>query len=294
MMQGPEAVGYRVHRPSGSNGDLIYLTTTRGIIIASYAQGRVVGSISWYSRGNYICSDPTNGNVFIREGDTIYEYAHGAVSPMATLTLSGYYITGGCSVDPTTGNLAQAAVSQGRDPKAVVLVYSGGQGAPTPYADKRIQTFGYPAYDDAGNLFVPANLKRVFRIAELPTGKSAFTLIKTPNVTGVVSKIQWVGRYLALELHYDSGGNAIDQIQISGRRGRVVSSTPILRAASAYFWIQDGSVVGLSSRIRLHNDQALAIWPYPSGGEPSDKFYGMTKGRKDRAYDVTVSIAPSR
>ena len=100
----------RAHQASGSNGELVYVVTDKAVLMASYPDGQIVGSIPFYSLAGNVCSDPRNGNVFIPEGYAIYEYAHGGTVPIATLSVpNGYDAQGGCSVDPMTGNLAQMA-----------------------------------------------------------------------------------------------------------------------------------------------------------------------------------------
>ena len=284
-------------RRLSSNGDLVYLTTARAVIIVSYPQGQIVGSIPWYSQSSYICSDPNDGNVFIPEGDTIYEYAHGGTSPIATLSgLAGYNVAG-CSVDPTTGNLAVATtLINGSSAKGAVLVYPGAKGAPTSYTDKKLHLFDYPAYDDAGNLFVTSDTRAGgFRIAELPVGKGQFRHITLPGDFIFLDKIQWYGGYLTFERDdVSGGGSVIDQVQISGRTATVVNSVPLLRATNRYFWIQDGSVIGQYDIVKARGNRAIAVWPYPSGGHPTTHFYGVTKGREDYPWDLTVSVSPSR
>ena len=296
----------RVHTASGSSGELIYVTTSKAVIMLSYPQGNNVGSIPWstqFDRG-YICSDPTSGNVFIPEGSggsdsKIYEYAHGATSPMATLSLpAGYTEPTGCAVDPTTGNLA-VNINYGPYNRGALLVYPGVQGAPVVYSDKQLTYFYYPAYDDSGNLFSTSHGKEGgIRIAEIPAGQNQFTLIKFTNCTCVPSKMQWDGSYLTFE---DPGqsGNAlfIDQLAISGTTATLINSIQLLGGATNNlygFWIQDGSVFAMLKKILKKNNEGVGAWPYPSGGNRTSKFYGITKGEKDFVADLTVSINPSR
>ena len=111
-----------------------------------------------YEASNYICSDPTNGDIFVPENDSIFEYAHGGMSPIATLTVPGAYIeTRGCAVDPTTGNLAVVAYNNAS--RNALLVYRSASGTPTVYLDKKVRSFDYPAYDGSGNLFGERLLK---------------------------------------------------------------------------------------------------------------------------------------
>jgi hypothetical protein len=270
------------------------VATTTQIVVLSYPGGAIVGAIPWYDASNYICSDPTNGNIFVPENYRIYEYAHGGTSPIATLRVPGAYVeTKGCAVDPTTGNLAVVAYNASFN--AVLLVYRSASGTPAVYLDKKVPLFDYPTYDSSGNLFASAFSKHGgTRIAEIPAGKSRFRLIKLSGTDAVPLKIQWDGKYLAFLT--DAGQNAaIYQLQISGRTGTIVG-TFVLNGASpsGYFWIYDGSVIASYQKLHRYHNQAVAVWPYPAGGSATAVYYGLTKGRKDYATDLTVSVAPSR
>jgi len=294
------------HQASGSYADLIYVTTSKAVIMLSYPQGKNVGRILWYTQFDrgYICSDPNNGNVFIPEGSgssdsKIYEYAHGATSPMATLGLpAGYTEPTGCAVDPTTDNLA-VNINFGPANRGALLVYLGAQGTPLAYSDKQLTRFYYPAYDSSGNLFSTSDGKQGgIRVAEIPAGQNQFTLIKFTNCTCGPSKMQWDGSYLTFE---DPGpnGNAlfIDQLSISGKTATLISSIQFLGGGTKNlygFWIQDGSLFAMLKKILKKNNEGVGVWSYPSGGNPTAKFYGLTKGEKDSLTDLTVSVDPSR
>lgn len=283
----------RAHGESGSSGDLIYVTTTKAVEMVSYPQGKIVGSIPWYTLSDAICSDPNSGNVFIPEGGAIYKYAHGGTSPIATLSLpSGYYESQGCTVDPTTGNVAATLY---RTNQSAVAVYPGGQGPPTMHSDNHVSIFSRPTYDDAGDLYITCNTAHGgVRIAELPAGKSQFTLIKVTNAREGVTKIQWDGTYLAIATTTSSGGAAIDQLQINGKTAERVNTIVLNGGDRLNFWIQSGSVFGQYYKTLKNNNQSIAEWPYPAGGSPTAKFFGLTKGRKDDIGDLTVSVNPSR
>jgi hypothetical protein len=206
ISQGLPSASQRVHRASGSNSELVYVVTSRAVIMVSYPQGQIVGSIPWYFANGILCSDPNNGNVFLPEGGTIYEYAHGGTSPFATLSIpTGYSPAGGCSVDPTTDNLALVTQTiKNGNSWGAVLVYPGAQGSPTIYISNKLAIFKYPAYDNAGNLFVTSDTKKSnFRFGEIQAGQNQFTLIKLNANVGFPNKIQWDGTYLTFE--YDSG-----------------------------------------------------------------------------------------
>jgi hypothetical protein len=283
------------HQASTSSGELIYVTTGKGVVVLSYPTGQIVQVLPWYVASSYICSDPGNGNIFIPEGSNIYEYSHGGSSPIAILAIpSGYSEPAGCAVDAKSGNLAVAIIA-GRSNRGALLVYPGGHGIATAYADNRLQFFDYPAYDGSGDLFVTTDtVGGAFRIAEIPDGRSRFRLVRLLNYDTGPRKIQWDGEYLTL-LGGGTGGSAVEQIVITGKTGRVVGSVALIGGDPAgYFWIQNSTVFSLFKKRRKHNNQAVATWDYPSGGEPTAVFYGLTKGKRDNASDLTVSVPPSR
>jgi hypothetical protein len=292
-----ETTQTNVRQASQSSTALIYVTTTKGIVMVSLPKGKIVGSIPWQpgAFNTYLCSDPHNGNVFVSESMTVYQYAHGATSPTASFSFpSGYNEAHGCAVDPTTGNLA--VTISGASEKSAVLVYADAQGTPTVYTDKQLRYFGYPAYDDAGNLFVGSDTDHGgFRIAELPSGESQFTLIRITNADEGPVKIQWDGNYLVFSGTTPSGGGAIDQIEITGRTAQLVNTVPLTSGWGMFFWIQGGSVLGPLKKTLKNNNHSVAAWQYPAGGNPIAKYFGLTKGEKDNfGLDLTVSVSPTR
>lgn len=83
------------------------------------------------------------------------------------------------------------------------------------------------------------------------------------------------------------------RVQVSGSTGIVVSSVSLNNGSGdPYYWIQDGAIVSQSSDVKKRNNIGVAIWPYPSGGNPSNVLYGITNGRKDYISDMTVSVVP--
>lgn len=289
-------VNHRVQRASGSSGDLIYVSTAKGIVMLSYPAGTVVGKIPWYAHNldNSICSDPTNGNVFIPEGNLIYEYAHGATAPFATLGVpSGDLEASGCTVDPTTGNLAIIAWLPPRNQNAF-LVYLGAQGTPVTYFDKNVNGLTYAAYDDSGDLFSMTGAHNGVRLAELRAGKTTFNFLKFVNCLCSWSKIQWDGKYLAFE-YFPGSQRSIGQLSIGRRYATLVNSVQLSELANrgGNFWIYNGSVFAEYQKLRKNNSEGVGVWPYPSGGDATMRIYGGTKGRNDYISDLTVSVAPS-
>ena len=282
----------RAHGESGSNGDLLYAATQSAIVVLSYPKWSIVARIpgAFY----FVCSDPNTGNIFAIGNTEIEEYAHGGTTPIATLTVpSGYSGFTGCSVDATTGNLA-VPTAGGPNNRGAVLVYPGGQGEATPYSDSKLVDFRSAAYDGAGNLYaLGVNEATIPRIAELMVGQNQFTLIKLSE-NDYPNKLQWDGAYLAFQTGNGRNlGSTVSQVEINGKTGTIVNSFKLSHCNSDYFWIHNGSLISFYYPPKARNNTAVAVWPYPAGGEPTSRFYGITKGRNDYAHDLTISVAPS-
>ncbi len=286
-----------VQRGTASSGPLVYVATTKAVLMLSYPQLKVVGSLPVTYAYPLVCADPNNGNVFVSESSDVVEYAHGATTPIATLTPPpGYHTLTGCSVDPTTGNLAVASEGPSGSQSAI-LVYAGAAGNATPYVDKFVRFFPYVAYDGAGNLFATVDAKNgPYKLAELPAGKNQFRPIKINEDLPYQVKLQWDGQYVTfLDWNGAHAGSTLYQVQVSGKYGTVVGSEQLHQTGlPPNFWIFDGAIIDPFGRVKRGNDQAVATWAYPSGGYPTSKRYGMTKGKSDQITDLTVSIAPSR
>ncbi len=127
-----------------------------------------------------MCTDD-HGDVFMTEivdsTGRIVEYAHGGTHPIATLTDPGYPM--GCSVDPTTGDLAVANFATSSQ-SGGLAIYKSATGNPTSFTDPSFHTYSFCGYDDQGNLFVdgigpePSNS---FKLAELAKRSSSLTTV---------------------------------------------------------------------------------------------------------------------
>lgn len=286
----------RAHPASGSRGDLVYAVTAKGIVVLTYPNwsiaARIRGFRSWYS----ICSDPNNGNVFALTGtNEIDEYAHGGTTPIATFSLpSGY--PNACAVDPTTGNLAVVAGGVPTELSDSVFIYPQAQGTPAVYSDKRLPGLVSPAYDGSGNLFIGAQDRfRAFRLAELKAGHNDFLEIKVNGAHNVYPhQLQWDGNYLVFLNTNGAGyGTTVNQVTLNGRIGTIVRTFLLTHCQDDQFSIFRGSLLDFYYPPKQRDNYAVAAWPYPAGGKPSSRHYGITNGREDYTYDLTVSVGPS-
>jgi hypothetical protein len=289
----------RARQASGSSGDLLYILTNYGITIVSYPDLQIVDNITGYpgDDADTICSDPKTGNVFVPTlGNTVVEYTHGGTTPIATLYgPSGYTALRGCSVDPTTGNLA---VDSAFGPYGLsgLEIFPKGSGTPTVYTDKILHLFDYTAYDGAGNLFVTAYTnKGYFRIGELALGQSKLLRIRMKTAATALGKIQWDGTFLAGNTTNAQGQDStIYQVQINGTKATVAGTVSLKKAGGHGFWVYNGNLFApYGIPIQKKRNMAIAVWPYPAGGKATSKLYGIVKAKGAEIHDITMSVAPS-
>ena len=286
----------KAHQRSGSSGDLVYAVTAKGIVILTYPDWSIVARISGFRNWYSICSDPNSGNVFAVTGtNEIDEFAHGGTTPIATLILPAGY-PNACAVDPTTGNLAVVAGGTPTELSDSVFIYPQAQGTPAVYSDKRLPGLVSPVYDGSGNLFIGAQDRfRAFRIAELKAGHNDLLEIKVEGAHNVYPhQLQWDGTYLVfLDTNGPGYGTTVNQVTVNGRIGTIVRTFLLTHCQDDQFSIFNGSLLSFYYPPKQRDHYAVAAWPYPAGGKPSSRHYGITQGREDYTYDLTVSVKPS-
>lgn len=269
------------------NGDHVY--------VFAYPSGKSEGVLTGFTGPAGLCTDKT-GDVFVTNYNAadVVEYAHGGTQPIKTLA-EPYTYPIGCSIDPTTGNLAVTNAFGPRN-SGSIAIYPNAKGAPQIYEDSDLFDYFGCAYDDAGNLFVVAyNNSLRFAFAELPKGSATFTDIM---LSGKVKKryglatVQWDGKHVALG-NVDT--NMIYQVNILGSRAKIVGSTVL----------SDGDHVDQFSIPKLGNGEVnpqgkklvgpdyeggnVHIWEYPAGGVPIKTITDI-----DQPAGTAISKAPRR
>ena len=168
----PSDSGSAMHRPDRGHSwmspdakkrNLLYVTDqgTGEVKVFSYPQGKLHGTLTGFNEPAGECADRA-GDVFIVDGfaNEVYEYAHGGKTPIATLSEPGEFPLG-CSVDPSTGNLAVANYCSGASGQCTgpgsLAIYLDAKGSPTQYADPKLSHVDFCGYDAQGNLFVDGN-----------------------------------------------------------------------------------------------------------------------------------------
>jgi hypothetical protein len=242
---------------------LLYVSdTVSGDVYAfSYPNGKLQQTLTGFTDPAGECVDG-NGNVFIANtgGNNIIEYAHGGSSPIATLKDTGYFPVG-CSIDPTTGDLAVTNFPTSSSMQGDVVIYKKAKGNPKRhYVDGSIYEMLLCGYDSSGDLFVDG-LTRSYGavVAELAHGGAKLSDIVLDRTIYNPGAVQWDGKHVAIG---DQSSNTIYRFRIKGGKAKTVGSTQLGGASMVFqFWIDGTKVIGPDS-----GAADVGIWAYPKGG----------------------------
>jgi hypothetical protein len=225
-------------RPGATADSLLYVSSVgNGVVdVYDYKTGEQEGGLSGLQYPYGQCVDAA-GDVYVTQffGAAITEYAHGGTSAIKTLSGPGYPI--GCSVDPTTGNLAVSSWvdAYGSSQCGGVWVYPDASGTPTLYSDPNVcQGYWPPGYDPSGNLFIEVDGPPSY-LDELAVGGGTFTELSLVGATiHLPTSVMWDGAYLVGGDQEYNGRNttAIYRIAISGSTATVVKITTLTDTCS--------------------------------------------------------------
>ncbi|HEY1654939.1 MAG TPA: hypothetical protein VGF86_07495 [Candidatus Tumulicola sp.] len=251
--------------------DLLYVADRAGNVnIYSYPKLILQKAIHrLYPAG--MCVDAM-GNVWVTsplEQHAILEYAHGGLTPIASLEDPGNS-PASCSVDPRTGSLA--VVNSGT---STISIYPRSHGTPTIYSYHNVE-FYFCGYDGAGNLYADGLAAHDrSRFLQLRFGGRAFANVALDRPPRWPGGIQWDGRYVVASDQGLHGRNsALHRFSIEGARGTTVG---IARLRSSLevpeFWLDGSNVIGADTGREGGN--AVRIWRYPAGGQPHQTLNGF-------------------
>jgi hypothetical protein len=281
----PQALAPATHgkswmKPEAKRDGLIYATGgCLGTCVFSYPESKLVGTLDVGFGGSYSssgdCTDG-NGNIFISNNDNVFEYAHGGTTPIATLDLPGSNAIG-CSVDPTTGNLAVVFSGNGKN----VAIFPAAMGTPTLY-DSEIDS-AFCGYDNSGNLYVDGlGSENAPSLTELPSGGSAFSAISISEAVGFPAQVQWDGQYITIQ-DATKGNIAVSRLQIYGSEATIVSITKFdIPKTASQSWIYGKKI--FIPYGRRGRQIRVGVWKYPKGGKPA------TSIRVTGVYQKTINF----
>lgn len=268
-----------------SQQDLLYVSNTNGeVTVYKYWQHNLIAVLTDFTKPAGECAD-RNGNVFITDSgaQSIVEYAHGGMKPIATLSDAPNSPVA-CSVDATTGNLAVAS-NNGTSKQGNIAIFPKASGTPTLYTSSQISNFYALAYDASGNLLVSGN-SRPALFAWLPKAGSKLITVNVPGLKSdwkwyYVFGLQWDGKYFAIST-YD--GYILRESLI---RGQVyfVGDTQLNNAGQ--FWVYQKTPGEQGTQIvGTYSGDSVAFWKYPAGGDPITQIsHGL-----DGPVGVTISL----
>lgn len=262
--------------------DLLYVTESSYVGVFTYPQGQRVGALTGFNSAVGACVDG-RGDVFITNhiykhtNTRIAEYTHGGIKPITELANDKRIGPLGCSVDPTTGDLA---VSGGGSSRGVgVDIFRAARGKPLFVRIPQMVYSQFCGYDSRGDLFVNGTKdfpSRTAAFVELPKGSQKFVSIKLNAPYDPEGGVQWDGKYLAVGAYIPSGVGystpAIFQFAISGNRGTRVGTTMLGRPArmtSFDFFIAGDTAIVPNWRDEPGKRFDVLFYNYPEGGKPA-------------------------
>lgn len=279
--------------PTAKNAPLIYASDAASGTVDVYNYKRpkkLLGQITGFQLPFGECSDAL-GHVFVTDYDAadIVEFDHGSTTPVKTLSDSwGSPI--GCSVDPTTGNLA---ISNYSNPGNVSVYVKGSW---LHWYITYWQKYWSPGYDNQGNLFVQGLYDDgTPRFDELPAGGTYFSDISLDFTINNPGSVMFDGTYMALT-DQEYGGRqsqaGIYRVSISGSTGTAVSSIELTDTCSPSGpftvmyqpWIYKGNVVSGN----LYCPSRFGYWSLADGGSPAKVISPAIA--PVRTYGETVSL----
>jgi hypothetical protein len=290
----PAAHGKSWMLPKAKSENLIYLTgyddSSFYTEVYTYRKPhRLVGRLDIWAPT--LCSD-NHGNVWVPTSDVygypnyIYEYAHGGTKPIAVLEESSGH-PWGCSVDPTTGNLAVTNYCEDYIDSGdcagpgFLAIFKNAKGSPIKYYDSNFMQYYFCSYNNIGDLMIDGDgyYNQLYIFGELLKGRTKFRNITlNEQFDQSPGALQWNGSYLSVATDEEQ----IDEFSIRGDEGKDVVNTPIDAYLTGQFVIFGSKVV-----VTLYQPRGVGFFDYPSGKQ-SQKDLDLSG-----ALGITVSVAPS-
>ncbi len=264
--------------------DLLYLSDqlSSDVYIFSYPALEPVGTLTGFDFPEGLCSDK-RGDVFVTDllDREIFEYAHGGSKRIRTLRDGGY--PQGCSVDPSSGDLAVADYGSSATP-GDVAVYQTARGTPVIYRDPTMISFDNCGYDDGGNLFADGQkYGNAPGLVELPMDADKLKDIEFKHSFDASGSVQWDGQHVAV---MGNSPRSILRLAISRSKGEVVGRT-ILNSPKYPLSFRIESDRLMLTYFPPHSKYAaLGVWAYPGGGMAMKTIRGLAG-----VYGLTVSLA---
>jgi len=254
---------------------------TADVYIYTLPALKLVGTVTGFTQPQGECSD-NKGDVWVTDtnAQTIYELSHKGQLENELTESHGY--PAGCAFDSTTGNLAVMNLFGTGTTSGDVLIYAHASGSPKAYTNPAQFYYSFGGYDTSGNLFFDGRTPGGgFILSELSQGASSAHTIKLSGGTiYFAGMVQWNSAKHDLLVGDQSCDNkyasCLYTLTISGSTGTITAST-------AFDNYSGTAICDLAQGVEFNNEIAGSdydfcdsipsstyLWPYPSGGKPSD------------------------
>lgn len=303
----PPAMPQIVSPATVSRWDLLYVSNGAGnVTVYRYWHYRLYHILTGFRSPKGLCVD-TFGDVYVTDAGArkIFEYAHGGTKPFKVLADPGY-TPYGCSIDPTTGNLAVANNTTAKGGYGGIAIYRHAVGKPELFATKYLP---YPVgcgYDNRGNLFAFSLFHQsqylYASFAYRPKKSASFIGVVLPYIGSgsgfeLVSAIQWDGAYWAVGYLGNIFRFSIDSLGVATYQGETgLDGNPF---TPGQFWItnfqgspgqQGTQIVAVEQRYYSQGQNTVRYWNYPAGGSS----IASISSYLNEPFGVTVSLGSDK
>jgi hypothetical protein len=261
--------------------ELLYISdgATDDVFVYDYKTRALVGKLTGFDQPSSQCVD-AKGDVWVLSygNSSITEYAHGGTQLLRTLRIGGEWPTG-CSIDPTTGDLAAAALSGTLD------IWRDAKGTPVEFQEpQRCKSLWGPGYDSKGNLYVEASTNGKMVVCELAAVRaSGSSLVTVPfnQTIAYGADVMWDGRYITFADQLGGSTTAVYQAEPTASGSLNLVGTTYLNDECGGPGLEQPFVVGdrntpvnerqgkvvIGPNLTCHG--RFDFWSYPRGGEPA-------------------------
>ena len=266
-----------------AKGPLLFVSdvATAEVYIYQLSTLSVVATVTGLTQPQGECSDK-KGDVWVTDAgaDAVYELSHlGRLEN--TLTAPDYPV--GCAWDAKTGNLAVMSLFGISGSQGAVAIYPKGSGSEHSFQNPKQYYYNFGGYDTNGNLFFDGRAENgTFVLSELPKrAKKAISIDLSGGTIYYPGMVQWDPAMKELVVGDQSCGGSytascLYAIKISGEKGSVVSTIDLQNSSGAQVCdliqgvIYNGQLAGSDNNICGSSPGTTYVWPYPSGGAPTE------------------------
>jgi hypothetical protein len=288
--------------PGAVKNRLLYVSDFSANIVQVYnypsqgTQNPPAGTLTGFSNPQGMCVDSAN-NVYIANtgGEDVLQYPYGGTSPTQTYTDTGEYPVG-CSVDPTTGNLAISNIFSPTTGEGAVTICSSPSSCATYVEPGGLLECYFIGYQPNGDLYVDgiATGTYTFGMAYLPAGSTTW---QTASVSGATinfpGTVQSNGTQLSVEDQSGAGGTTLYACNASGASLDCSAGTTVLSGTTDV--VQSFIKRGIKGVTGADNgDKVESTWAYPAGGSGRpNKTFTINNGTYSTLIGNAVVLPPS-